>query len=58
MNIHELALHYANKHNMMVLKIASKYETKRFAISVGAEINSICKKDELLTLGECSLIEV
>lgn len=58
MNIHELALHYCNKHGIMVVKIASKYETKRFAISVGAEINSICKKDELLQLGSCTTIFV
>jgi T-complex protein 1 subunit theta len=58
MNFHELALHYCNKHGVMALKISSKYETKRFAVSVGAEINSICKKNDLLPVGLCSDIFV
>ncbi|CAL5992780.1 TCP-1_chaperonin subunit theta [Hexamita inflata] len=59
MNIHELALHYCNKYGIMVIKISSKYETRRFAISVGAELLTICRKAEAeVPVGFCSKIFV
>ena len=59
MTIHELALHYCNKHGIMVIKISSKYETRRFALSVGAELLSICRKAETeIPCGFCSTIHV
>jgi len=43
----------------MIVKIGSKYETRRFAISVGAEILTICRKAEgEMPLGYCSSIVV
>lgn len=59
MNIHELALHYCNKYGIMHIKISSKYETRRFAISVNAEVNNICRKAERpVPVGYCDVIEV
>lgn len=59
MAYHELALHYCNKYGIMALKISSKYETRRFALSVGADLINICRKAETeVPTGFCSLIRV
>lgn len=59
MNIHELALHYCNKYGIMVIKIGSKYETRRLAISVGTEVIAIFRKaDPDMPTGYCSSIKV
>ena len=43
MNIHELALHYCDMLGIMCFKIASKYEARRFAISVDADVLTVCR---------------
>lgn len=59
LNIHELALHYCNKYGIMHVKISSKYETRRFATSVGAEVINICRKATKETpTGHCDSMEV
>ena len=42
-NFHELAIHFCNKYDMMAVKISSKYEVRRFALSVNAELLSVCQ---------------
>ncbi|KAH0571273.1 TCP-1 chaperonin subunit theta [Spironucleus salmonicida] len=49
-NFHELAIHFCNKYGMMAIKIASKYEVRRFALSVNAELMTTCRLPERMSV--------
>eukprot|EP01060_Flectonema_neradi_P008521 TRINITY_DN1608_c2_g1_i1.p1 TRINITY_DN1608_c2_g1~~TRINITY_DN1608_c2_g1_i1.p1 ORF type:complete len:538 (+),score=142.15 TRINITY_DN1608_c2_g1_i1:46-1659(+) len=66
-NYGELALHFVEKHNMMAVKVASKFEMKRLCDAVGAlqmvrlepptvEDMGSCDKVETIELGETTIL--
>lgn len=56
--ITEMALHFLDKYNIMIIKITSKFELRRICGSVGATASVALGPLSPEELGECSLVEV
>lgn len=58
MNIHDLAVHYCNKYGILCIKIGSKYEIRRFAKSVNAQLLMTFRVPEPARCGHCDIMQL
>lgn len=58
MSFHELATHFCNKYGIMAVKIGSKFEVRRFAQSVGAQLLMTFRVPAEDKLGFCGEMRV
>merc|ERR1711871_1027032 len=57
-SISEMAMHFLDKHGLMVIKIQSKFELRRICVALGATALSRLGAPSPEEMGECTLIEV
>jgi len=58
MNINDLAIHYCNKYGILCIKVGSKYEIRRFAKSVNAQLLMTFRVPEPARCGHCDLMQL